>query len=378
MKFLLVPDKFKGSLSAQEVIEALKKGISKVHPEAAIFSAVLSDGGDGFLDSVSHYTDSGPVHCETQDPLGRPSKSTYLYDESTGSAYIEMALTAGLVLLKDEERNPLYTSTFGTGLQIKDALKRGARKIFVGLGGSATNDAGLGIASALGFEFSDKNGQILSPVGENLGKVHQIIAPESELMSRDVEIYAINDVNNPLFGKEGAAYVYAAQKGADEETIAYLDSGLEHLDLVVRRTLNKDFAEVPGAGAAGGTAYGLMTFLGAKFIGGASFVLELAGVNQLLQNESIDYIITGEGKIDDQTLRGKLIHGILELGKKSNISVLGVCGALDADKASLVKEGLHDVIEVRDKTKSLEYNMNNAAVLVEDAINTYFSESPDL
>ena len=375
MKFLLVPDKFKGSLTAQEVIEALNRGISKVYPAASTYSALLSDGGDGFLDSVSHYTNAEPVWCETQDPLGRPLKSAYLFDEATNCAYIEMARTAGLVLLKDEERNPLYTTTFGTGLEIKAALERGAKKIFVGLGGSASNDAGMGIASALGFEFRDKNGQILSPVGENLRKVHQIIAPKVKIMSGHVKIYAINDVNNPLYGKEGAAYVYAAQKGADEEQIAYLDRGLEHLDSVVQRSLDKGLANVPGAGAAGGTAYGLMTFLGAEFIGGANFVLELAGVNRLLQNETIDYIITGEGKIDDQTLRGKLIYGILELGKEAGIPVLGVCGALDTEKAALVKEGLKDVIEVRDKTRSLEYNMENAAELIEKEIQNYFNSS---
>lgn len=374
MKLLLVPDKFKGSLTAQEVIEALNRGILNLYPDASIHSAVLSDGGDGFLDSVAHYTDSETVWCETRDPLGRALKADYLYDRLTRSAYIEMARTAGLVLLKDSERNPLNTSTFGTGLQIRDALERGAKKIFVGLGGSATNDAGMGIACALGYEFRDKNKQSLKPIGANLGKVEHIVPPRDDIYET-IEIYAINDVNNPLHGKEGAAYVYAAQKGADEEQMAYLDSGLAHLALTVSSSLKKDYATVPGAGAAGGTAYGLMTFLGAEFIGGASFVLELAGVHQLLQNETIDFIITGEGKIDDQTLRGKLIHGILELGKESQIPVIGVCGALDAEKASLVKEGLHDVIEVRDKTKSLEYNMKNAAELVESGIYGYFKSS---
>ncbi len=368
MKYLLVPDKFKGSLSAREVIRALEKGILEADPEAKFYSALLSDGGDGFLESAAHYTAAETVFCDSRDPLGRPLKAEYLYDSDTKTAYVEMARTAGLELLEKSERSPLTTSTFGTGLQIKHALEQGAKKVFVGLGGSATNDAAMGIAAAMGYEFINEVTEVLTPVGANLSQVIGIRVPTDNSLLKGVKIYAINDVNNPLYGPQGAAHVYAAQKGADEDQIKQLDSGLRNLDDRVQGIMGLANAEVPGAGAAGGTAYGLMSFLGAEFIGGAKFVLELAGVPDLLHQESVDYIITGEGKIDEQTLRGKLIHGILELGKAVGVPVIGICGALDTSKESLQELGLTDVIEVRDPDRSLDYNMKQAAHLVEKSI----------
>lgn len=371
MKYLLVPDKFKGSLTAGQVIEALAKGIKKTDHEAKFFSALVSDGGDGFIDSIEHYTDAQPIECAAQDPLGRPFKSTYLFQSSKKAAYIEMAQTAGLAQLSPADRNPLYTSTYGTGLQIKDALDKGADFIYVGLGGSSTNDGGTGIAAAMGYEFLDKDGRSLSPNGTNLIHIRSIVPPRERSFEHKT-IYAINDVNNPLYGPQGAAYVYAAQKGADEDTVEYLDHGLKNLDQVVQKELGHKYADIAGAGAAGGTAYGLMSFLGARFIGGTAFIMKTAGVLDILKEHKIDYIITGEGKIDHQTLRGKLIHGIIEMGKEHEIPVIAVCGALDANPEDLRREGLTGVIEVQDRSKSLEYNMTHAAQLIESAISQHF------
>ena len=371
MNYLLVPDKFKGSLSAAEVIEALRQGICQVDAGAKIHSALVSDGGDGFVESIAHYTDSEYVQCEAKDPLGKELESTYLYEPSTKSAFIEMAQTAGLELLDKEDRNPLYTSTYGTGLQIKHALDHGAENIYVGLGGSATNDGGTGIATAMGYQFLDKDQTPLDPVGKNLQAITSVIEPEASRY-KSAKLYAINDVNNPLFGPQGAAYVYAAQKGAGEEEIEFLDKGLRHLDAVVQKELTLENAFIPGAGAAGGTAYGLMTFLGAEFIGGTNFIFRIAGIHDLLKNNPIDYIITGEGKIDDQTLSGKLIHGILTISQSYKIPVIAVCGALDTDEDELKKEGLSAVVEVRDPNQTLEYNMAEAAGLIENAISAYF------
>ncbi len=370
-KYLLVPDKFKGSLSSQEVIDALSRGILRAEPDAGLFSALVSDGGDGFMESVADCTEAEPIICETCNPLQTRIRAPYLFDNNTSSAYIEMAQTAGLAMLKPEERSPLYTTTYGTGLQIKHALDQGAKYIYVGIGGSATNDGGMGIAVALGYQFLDENKNPLEPVGENLIKVKTIIEPSDSQFYTQASIYAINDVNNPLYGEQGAAYVYAEQKGASQQEISFLDKGLRHLDGLVQQVLGLTNADVPGSGAAGGTAYGLMTFLGAQFIGGTAFVLELAGVPGLVRDHTFDCIITGEGKIDDQTLRGKLINGILDLGKQINIPVIGVCGALGAEKDALRKEGLSDVIEVRDKNQPLSYNMEHAADLVENAIYNY-------
>ena len=369
---MLVPDKFKGSLSAAEVIAALEVGINKSDPNANIHSALVSDGGDGFVESIAHYTDSQYIECDAMDPLGRELKTTYLFEPSSRSAFIEMAQTAGLELLEKAERNPLYTSTFGTGLQIRHALENGAENVYVGLGGSATNDGGIGIAAALGYQFFDAKKKSIEPVGQNLPAINNIVEPEEQSF-RSANLFAINDVNNPLFGPQGAAFVYAAQKGADKEAIAFLDSGLRHLDEVVQEKLSLKNSSIPGAGAAGGTAYGLMSFLGAEFIGGTDFIFKIAGIHDLLQNNPIDYIITGEGKIDHQTLRGKLIHGILAISQSYNIPVIAVCGALETEEEKLRDEGLSAVIEVRDPDRSLEDNMSTAASLVEKAIADYFS-----
>ncbi len=374
MNYLLVPDKFKGSLGAAQVIEALEKGITKADRDARFFSALLSDGGDGFLESIAQNKACEYRKVKASDPLGRSIEADYLFDAKTRTAYIEMAMTAGLELLEATDRNPLYTSTFGTGIQIKHALEEGAEAIYIGLGGSATNDAGMGIAVAMGYRFLDKEDNELEPIGLSLSKVHKIIAPKNSLADHGVEIYAVNDVNNPLYGEQGAAFVYAPQKGADTETVNALDEGLRHLDIQVQRDLGKDQADIPGAGAAGGTAYGLMVFLGAGFIGGTSFVLQTAGIPDLLTKQDIDFIITGEGKIDDQTLSGKLIQGIVELGKTHSVPVVAICGALATSEELLQKHGLQVVIEVGDSEKPLAYNMENASTLVEKAISDYFKE----
>lgn len=375
MNLLLVPDKFKGSLSAKQVIEAISRAVSATHPQANIYSVAASDGGEGFLESVRYYKDLETIEINTTDPLGRKIKTEYLFKQQTEEAFIELAKASGLELLNKEERNPLLTSTEGTGIQIKDAVLRGAKKIYIGLGGSATTDAGLGIAAAFDFLFLDELGKSLKPIGENLSKI-STIEPSNFLEGfKNLQIYAVNDVDNPLYGPMGAAYVYAAQKGANKEEIAILDNGLHHLQTIVKRDMGKDYAHLPGSGAAGGAAYGLKTFLNAEFISGTDFLFQLAAIDQLLESNAIDFIITGEGKIDEQTFSGKLIHGILEFGKAHSIPVIAICGTLELDKDVCIAKGLHEVIEVRDPSKSLEFNMINAASLIERNI-IQFMKSP--
>ncbi|MCW5517291.1 glycerate kinase [Muriicola sp. Z0-33] len=372
MNILLIPDKFKGSLTAEEVIDATTQGIREVLPGTSVYSVIASDGGDGFLDSVSRYVDVDEVRVATFDPLEREIIATYLYNKETSQAYIELAKASGMVLLAPDERNPLMCSTYGTGILIKHVLLRGAKDIYIGLGGSATNDAGIGIAKALGFEFFDITGNELAPIGQSLSLIDRIQPPEISNMLKDVQIYAVNDVNNPLYGTNGAAHIYAEQKGATTSDIELLDHGLEHLHKIVKHQFKVSHADLPGAGAAGGTAYGLKTFAGANFISGIDFIMELAGVESLLSTESIDCIITGEGRIDDQTLQGKLINGVLNLGKNHNIPVIAICGALATNMGELQEQGLAAVIEVRDTDQTLEYNMANAYNLVKKAIANYF------
>ncbi|WP_297694638.1 glycerate kinase [uncultured Eudoraea sp.] len=372
MNFLLVPDKFKGSLTAKQVIAAISRAVSDIYPQAGIYSVAASDGGDGFLDSVRSYMQVETVKIDTTGPLGRKISTEYLINPRTDEAYIELAKASGLELLSDEERNPLLTSTMGTGIQIKDAILKGAEKIYIGLGGSATNDAGMGIAAACGFAFLDEFGNSLNPIGKNLSKINTIKSTDFLKDYQNLEIYAVNDVDNPLFGPKGAACIYAAQKGAAKEDIEFLDNGLKHLHTIVKEVLGKDYAEIPGSGAAGGTAYGLKTFLNAEFIGGTDFVFKLAKIDKLLESNSIDFIITGEGKIDEQTLRGKLIHGVCRLGKSYNIPVLVVCGVSEINKKDLMEMGDVEVIEIREPSKPLSYSIENASDLIELATTEFF------
>lgn len=368
MNFLLVPDKFKGSLSAKKVIAAISNAISDIYPQAGIYSVAASDGGDGFLDSVRSYMELETIKIDATDPLGRKISTEFLINPQTGEAYIELARASGLELLSDEERDPLLTSTMGTGIQIKEAILNGAKKIYIGLGGSATNDAGLGIAAACGFSFFDEFGNSLKPIGKNLSKISAIKPSDFLKEYKNLEIYAVNDVDNPLFGPTGAAYVYAAQKGANKQDIAFLDKGLKHLHTILKGEMGKDCADIPGSGAAGGTAYGLKAFLNADYISGTDFIFKLARIDRLLESHSIDFIITGEGKIDEQTLRGKLIHGVCQLGKNYNIPVIVVCGVSEVNKKHLREMGNVEVIEIHEPSEPLAYSIENASNLIELAI----------
>ncbi len=373
MTVLLIPDKFKGSLTAIEVIAALTRGIKKIKKNIDIHHVIASDGGDGFLDAIQHTMDVEEVSCSTVDPLGRKIRAAYVFNKYTDEAFIELAKASGMELLKEGERNPMITSTLGTGLQILDAIERGAKKIYIGLGGSATNDGGIGIARALGYKFLDVGLNILVPSGESLEKIHTIDASGVHKDLKHVSVFAVNDVNNTLYGSNGAAFVYAKQKGASLKGIELLNEGLKHLDRVVEQQIGENNAQVPGSGAAGGAAYGIKTFLGGKFVSGINFMLQLADIDSVLKSEKIDLIITGEGKIDEQTFSGKLIHGVLEFGKAHSIPVLAICGTLELDKEICLENGLHEVLEIRDPSKPLAFNLQNAATLIEKSIFQFLS-----
>ena len=370
MKLLLIPDKFKGSLTASEVVEAISKGVRSVHPEAIIDSILASDGGEGFLDAIANYRDVERIETTTAGPLGRPVHAYYLWEEAGKAAYVEMAMCSGLELLEESERNPLHTSTWGTGLQIKNAIEKGARTIYLGIGGSATNDGGIGVAGAMGYQFLDASGNAVQHKGGELQKIRRILKPTENY--EGIKFIAVNDVNNPLYGEMGAAHVYAPQKGADPEIVRQLDNGLRNLAACVQRDVGMDSANLPGAGAAGGLAYGLNVFFDAEFISGTDFILDLAGLEERLTQNPPDLIITGEGRIDSQSLSGKLIQGVLEQGKAYDIPVLGVCGILDMDVSELYAEGFTGVIEIRDPERSLSYNMAHAAQLLESSIKQHF------
>ena len=372
-RFLLVPDKFKGSLTAEEVMQALERGIKDVFPLAEIHSILASDGGDGFLNAIAKQLPCEVVFVDTVDPLGNEIQARYLFDATAKNAYVELASASGLELLGPTDRKVMDTSTYGTGLQVKDALSRGARKIYLGLGGSATNDAAIGIASAMGYRFLDKEGHRLSPIGRHLNQIATIDGAGVPPQWKEVQFYAVNDVDNPLFGSNGAAHVYARQKGASDAEIDLLDKGLRHLAGLVLQQLRKDVAEVPGSGAAGGAAYGLKAFLDGNFVSGTDFMLDLAKAEAQMMAHPYDFIITGEGKFDQQTLNGKLIKGVTALGKRCGVPVVAVCGKLELQEQQWKTMGLSQVIEIQDKKMAASYSMANAAQLIREKVGDFLA-----
>lgn len=367
MNILLVPDKFKGSLTAREVIAAIEEGLYRLNPEIKTFGILASDGGDGFLKSIAHYLAPEKIVCDTVDPLGRSITAPYLFDASRKTAYIELAQASGLVLLRETDRDVTETSTYGTGLQIKHALAKGATQVYIGLGGSATNDAGTGIAAALGVLFYTGTGEKIIPKGKDLGIITDLDDRAMEAY-KNVSFFAVNDVQNPLFGENGAAFVYGKQKGATDTQLHQLDEGLRGISALVKARLRKDIALLPGSGAAGGAAYGLKAFFNAKFIGGTEFILGVTDFFDRIRSQQIDAIITGEGKIDTQTKNGKLIKGITVIAERYEIPVLAVCGMLTLDAEGVKALGLKAAVEIRDRTKPETYSFEHAGELISQKI----------
>lgn len=366
MKFLIVPDKFKGSLTAQEVSTAIEAGVGKALPDAESIIITASDGGDGFLNSVAENVNAEEAGEVTVDALGDSTfYGSFLFDRAAETAYIEMAVASGMANLPEEKRNPLHTTTLGTGILASTAISHGAKKIYVGLGGSATNDGGIGFAAALGYSFYDCDGNEIPLTGEGLSQLSRIEYDKEGGQLEGIEFFAVNDVRNPLFGAEGAAYVYAPQKGASPEIVAQLDKGLRNLDTVVQSEFGQSEATVPGAGAAGGLGYGLRVFCGAEFVSGVDFILSLSGIEEILSSGEIDCIITGEGKIDDQTAYGKLVDGVAKAGQRHRVPVYAICGSLQLTDTTTQELGLEDAIPIHSEGDDLSFTIKNAANLVE-------------
>lgn len=328
MNILICPDKFKDSLKAFDVAKALKTGLLSQIPNAQITCLPFADGGEGTLEALKSLLPVENVRLTVRNPLLKSIKANYLFDKHNQTAYIEMAQASGIELLGINERNPLKTSTYGTGELILHAMQRGAKKIILFIGGSATNDGGMGMACAMGFEFLDKQGNPLEGKGENLPLIHQILAAPHRMMKEidEIEFYVATDVSNPLTGANGASAIFGPQKGADEKIVRYLDNGLNILHNACVKDLRSDsnILHAAGSGAAGGLGAGAQYFLNAKLLSGADYLLKKYQFEDLVKD--FDYIITGEGKIDSQTWEGKLISKILEAAHtKEIILVCGIC-----------------------------------------------------
>ncbi|MEP2279398.1 glycerate kinase [Maribacter sp.] len=374
MKLLLIPDKFDGSLTSESFANAFVAGMKKSGVPFTSRYIKATDGGEGFLKVVGKYKPCISIEVISENPLRKPIRSYYLYNKEDNSAYIELAHASGLELLQYDELNPMLTTTYGTGIKINDAVEKGVKHIYIGLGTSATNDGGIGIANALGYIFLNDKGEVLPPIGSSLRLIKSIDDSHVSEKVKQVKFYTVHNVINPLFGKDGAAYVYAKYKGANDKVISDLNKGLIRLNKVVSDKYNVHYNDVPGAGAAGGAAFGLKSFLNAEFLGTIDFILKLSGLREILHKESFDYIITGEGKIDKQYLNSSLLQSVIGLGMEYGIPVIAICELLEISKEDLKEIGVFDVFDLKDEQKNLEYNMKDTAHLITAKTAEYFSD----
>lgn len=352
MKFVLAPDKYKGSLTGHEFCDAVENGIKRVFPDAEILKKPLADGGDGTIEVVAHYLNAHSVSLEVTDPLFRKIRADYLLSDDKKTAFIEMSEASGYKVLAKDEMNCMHTTSLGTGEMILDAIEKGAKNIVLGIGGSATNDGGMGMATALGYEFLDKNGTSLEPVGKNLANVEEIRRDNVHEKLKGVKIQVACDVNNPLYGENGAAKVYGPQKGASLEEVEVLDNGLEHFAAVVQSTFGVDVQQIPGAGAAGGMGAGAVVFLDAKLTSGVDLVMQLANFDEALADA--DWIITGEGQLDGQTFSGKTIAGVIQSAKKKGVPIAAFCGSLNISISEMQTMGLDYAVSILNQVGNLE------------------------
>ena len=363
MHILICPDKFRGSLTAQEACDALERGIKKRRPKSTIQTFPLADGGEGTLEVIQQAHGGSWISVEVHDPLFRDIQADYLWLADQKMAYIEMSRASGLMLLKPKERNPGLTSTLGTGELILDAMKKGAAKIVLTLGGSATNDAGIGMAHALGYRFLDASGMELVPIGKELVNIAQIQPSPLEAQIKSTEFFVITDVQNPLAGETGAAHVFAKQKGASTPLIKQLDKGLNIIGTLMDRLSGNLISTQAGAGAAGGLGAGAVFFLGAKMSLGAEWVLDKLHIDRAIRKA--DYVITGEGKVDGQSWGGKLISQVLQRADKQFKQTLIVCGAFEEPEKIPVFFDANDIFSVVSSAENIKDAMENAATYLE-------------
>ncbi|PCH66580.1 MAG: glycerate kinase [Bacteroidales bacterium] len=362
-KIILAPDKFKGSLTGMEFCDAIERGIRKHTSDIEIIKLPLADGGDGTIEVLNFYLEGEMISVEVHDPLHRKINASYLYSEGKKTAYIEMAEASGIRLLKSDEVNPMLTNTYGTGELIKDALDRGVEHIILGIGGSATNDAGLGMARALGYTFFNQDKEELKGVGEDLMLLSSIDKSAVHPRLNKVKFEVACDVDNPLYGENGAAHIYSPQKGATPEMVLELDAGLQNFNEVLKKQFEVDLQEISGAGAAGGLGAGCILFLNAELSSGIDLIKKEAGFDTHIKGA--DWIITGEGKLDEQTFSGKVIRGVLDSITDQKLAVF--CGLIDLNEARLKEMNIDYISEIAEYATSRNDSIKNAGIYLEIA-----------
>jgi len=333
LKILLCPDSFKGSLSSHEVCLAIKRGFLRCTHDVEIVEKPVADGGEGTIEALYYGLGGKLIEIEIKGPLWEKVKAQYLILNDRKTAVIELAQAAGLTLIPSKNRNPRLTTTYGVGELLIDAVKKGCKKVILAIGGSATNDGGMGALTALGVKFYDENQNLLSGTGENLPKIRLIDTEDISKEMGEVEILIASDVRNPLFGPEGAAMVYGPQKGAEEKDVQFLDKGLIHYSQMIEQKTGRKVDNIPGSGAAGGIGAGFCAFFNAQITSGIQLIMELLHFDEEIRSSHL--VISGEGKIDRQTLYGKVISGIYELCQKHYKPLILLAGKIEEEAYSI-------------------------------------------
>lgn len=353
-KIVIAIDSFKGSLKSIEAGRAAAAGVKRVNPKTEVCVVSVADGGEGTLDALSGMPDFENVVRKVADPMGRPVDATYKINGD--KAIIELAQASGLSLVALSDRNLPEASSYGTGELIEDALNRGCREILICIGGSATNDAGVGLLQALGYHFLDADGLEVGRGAAEVGRIRSIDASHAMAEIKEASFTVACDVKNPLTGADGASAVYGPQKGADNEMVDFLDKALTRFASVAGDFLGKDYSMVPGAGAAGGVGFALHAFLNARLCAGIDLVLDAVGFDNCLSDA--DLVITGEGCLDQQTCMGKVANGILNRALCRSIPVIAIGGMIENDAVeALMKSGFKAVFPIVERPMTLEEAM---------------------
>ena len=369
-KYVVAPDSFKESMTAKEVCDAMEKGIKEADSAAEVIKVPMADGGEGTVDSLVDATQGQRVIVEVTGPLGNKISAYYGILGNGTTAVIEMAKASGLEIVEKKKRNPMITTTFGTGELIRDALDHNVKEIIIGLGGSSTNDGGSGMAQALGAKLLDQNNHQIPFGGGNLDKLDKIDISNLDSRLQDVKIILANDVTNPLIGKDGASRVFGPQKGATPEMVEKLENNLQHYAKIVKRDLNKEVALVSGAGAAGGLGAGLIAFTTCEMRRGVDLAIEVTKLEEKIRDA--DYVFTGEGGTDFQTKFGKTPYGVAKLGKKYHKPVISLAGYLGEGIDSLYSEGFTAIFGIIpgacDLSTALKNGPSNVARTTENIV----------
>lgn len=366
MRIVIAPDSFKGCLSALNVALAMSRGVQRVYPESVIDLIPMADGGEGTVEAILSAVRGEKIEINVTDPLGRSIGASYGLIDEGGTAIIEMAAASGLTLLNNEERNPRLTSTQGTGELIRDALERGVKKILLGIGGSATNDGGAGLAVALGVRLLDAQGKELPQGGAALANLVNIDMSGIDPRLSEVQIEVACDVQNRLCGSEGASAIYGPQKGANPEDIRVLDAALRNLGERLSEYAGTNLLKLVGGGAAGGLGAGVVGFLGAKLRPGSQMVLEVANAEEKIQHA--DLVLTGEGRTDFQTAYGKAPVGVAALAKNYGVPVLVISGSVEGLPDLLANSGVVSCFSVSEGPATIEEAFMKAEAQLERAV----------